>query len=119
MAHSENHNLIGSDRVEGTYVYDKENVEIGHIDKLMLEKQTGRVAYAVVKFGDVFGLGGDQYPLPWEKLEYDEKLDAYRLDVSRQDIEGAPKYPESDSAWTPELGRNVYGYYGIPPYWMI
>ena len=115
---AESHNLIGSDRVEGTRVIDNEGVEIGHIDKLMLEKVSGRVAYAVVRFGDFFGLGGDSYPLPWEKLDYDEELDGYHLRVSREQIEGAPKNAGPDD-WEPDYGRAVYGYYGVMPYWGV
>lgn len=113
---SENHNLIGSDRVEGTKVFDLDGVEIGHVDKVMLEKVSGRVAYAVVRFGDIFGIGGDSYPLPWDKLDYDEALDGYHIDLSRDQIAGAPKAPE-DNVWDPVFGNAVYGYYGVAPYW--
>jgi len=115
---AEQHNLIGSDRVEDTRVFDLEGVEIGRIEKLMLEKVSGRVAYAVIKFGDFFGLGGDSYPLPWDKLEYDEELDGYHLGANRDEIEGAPKYPD-DGLWGPSYGRSLYGYYGVAPYWGI
>lgn len=116
MADSETHNLIGSNKVEGTRVFDREGVEIGHIDKLMLEKQSGRVAYAVVQFGDILGIGGDHYPLPWDKLDYDEDLDGYHVEASRDDISGAPKYRGDDLS--PEHGRSIYTHYGVPPYWV-
>jgi hypothetical protein len=38
--------LIESDRVEGTTVYDPQGNDIGSIKRLMIEKLSGRVAYA-------------------------------------------------------------------------
>ena len=43
--------LIGSDKVEGTYVYDAKGEHIGSIERVMIEKVSGQVAYAVLSFG--------------------------------------------------------------------
>jgi PRC-barrel domain len=43
--------LIENDRVEGTTVYDPRGNNIGNIKRLMIEKVSGRVAYAVMSFG--------------------------------------------------------------------
>ena len=40
--------LIESDRVEGTTVYDPQGNNIGSIKRLMIEKLSGQVAYAVM-----------------------------------------------------------------------
>jgi len=110
--------LIASDRVEGTRVYGAEGEHIGAIERVLLEKRGGRVAYAVLSFGGFLGMGQDYYPIPWEKLRYDEKLDGYRVDLTRQQVEGAPRYVDSDDTWYRDNGRKIYDYYGVPPYWM-
>ncbi|KAA0700043.1 PRC-barrel domain containing protein [Neorhizobium sp. P12A] len=110
--------LIASDRVEGTRVYGADGKHIGSIERLILEKRGGRVAYAVLSFGGFLGMGHDHYPLPWEKLSYDQQLDGYRIDLTRDQIEGAPSYADDDDTWYADNGRRVYDYYGIPPYWM-
>ena len=43
--------LIESDRVEGTTVYDAGGERLGTIKRLMIEKVSGRVVYAVVTLG--------------------------------------------------------------------
>jgi sporulation protein YlmC with PRC-barrel domain len=51
MAHAAphaNHQLISSTDVEGTNVYDPSGKKIGEIDHLMIDKISGRVAYAVM-----------------------------------------------------------------------
>jgi hypothetical protein len=110
--------LIASDRVEGTRVYGADGKHIGHIGRVILEKRGGRVAYAVLSFGGFLGMGQDHYPLPWEQLHYDEQLDGYRVDLTKEQIEGAPRVADENDRWYQDDGCKVYDYYGIPPYWM-
>lgn len=110
--------LIASDRVEGTRVYGADGKHIGAIERVLIEKRGGRVAYAVLSFGGFLGLGQDHYPLPWEKLRYDEELDGYRVDVTKQQIEEAPRFANEEDSWYRDNGRKVYDYYGVPPFWM-
>ncbi|RFB99288.1 photosystem reaction center subunit H [Rhizobium leguminosarum bv. trifolii] len=112
------HSLIASDRVEGTRVYGADGRHIGSIERLIIGKLDGRVAYAVLSFGGFLGIGHDHYPLPWEKLNYDTQLDGYRIDLTKEQIEGAPSYADDDDSWYNDNGRRVYDYYGVPPYWM-
>jgi PRC-barrel domain protein len=59
--------LIGSDKVEGTAVYGPDQRKIGTVQRV-LDKISGKVAYAVVSFGGFLGMGEDYYPMPWAKL---------------------------------------------------
>ena len=115
---NETGNLIGSDKVEGTAVYGADQNKIGSIERVMIDKKSGRVSYAVLSFGGFLGIGDDHYPLPWSKLNYDESLGGYRVDVTKDQLEGAPKYDNDDDFWTQENGRRVYDYYGVAPYWI-
>ncbi|MBD8065659.1 PRC-barrel domain-containing protein [Devosia sp. PTR5] len=116
---TETHDLIASDKVEGTKVFDLSGEQIGSIERILVEKRGGKVSYAVLSFGGFLGMGQEHYPLPWSKLEYDESLGGYRVDVSKDQLEGAPRYErESDDFWTAENGRRVYDYYGVTPYWI-
>ena len=116
---TETHDLIASDKVEGTKVFDLSGEQIGSIERILVEKRGGKVSYAVLSFGGFLGMGQEHYPLPWSKLEYDESLGGYRVDVSKDQLEGAPRYErESDDFWTAENSRRVYDYYGVTPYWI-
>lgn len=115
----ETHDLIASDKVEGTKVFDPTGERIGTIERILVEKRSGKVSYAVLSFGGFLGMGEDHYPLPWSKLNYDESLGGYRVDLTREQIEGAPHYADEDeSYWTPENGRRLHDYYGVAPYWL-
>jgi hypothetical protein len=106
--------LIGSDKVEGTAVYGADDQKIGSIERVMLEKSSGRVAYAVLSFGGFFGIGNDHYPLPWRHLIYDTYLGGYRIDITADQLKAAPKY-EPGSGWDwekPGSAKAVDDYYG-------
>ena len=90
--------LIGSDKVEGTAVYGANNEKIGSIERVMIEKTTGKVSYAVLSFGGFFGLGDDHYPVPWNLLKYDTELGGYRTDISGNRMKGGPKHG-TETVW--------------------
>jgi hypothetical protein len=112
----ENHDLIGSDKVEGTSVYGTGDEKIGSIERVMIHKRSGKVSYAVLAFGGFLGMGNDYYPVPWAQLTYDTRLGGYRTNINKQQLEGAPHYArESEWDWgDPTRGRQVYDYYGHP-----
>src|SRR5438477_1813989 len=85
-------NLIGSDKVEGTAVFGPNDAKIGSIERVMIDKVSGRVSYAVLGFGGFLGLGNDHYPLPWQSLKYDTRLGGYRTGITEDQLRGAPKY---------------------------
>ena len=105
--------LIGSDKVEGTAVYDAHGEKIGSIERVMIDKRSGQVAYAVLSFGGFLGIGSDYYPIPWASLKYDTILGGYRLDITEEQLKGAPKYTGDSWDWEDRArGRQVYDYYG-------
>ena len=71
--------LIGSDKVEGTAVYGANDTKIGSIERVMIDKMSGKVSYAVLSFGGFLGIGDDHYPLPWQSLKYDTNLGGYGI----------------------------------------
>jgi hypothetical protein len=107
--------LIGSDKVEGTTVYDAHGEKIGSIERVMIDKRSGQVAYAVLRFGGFLSLGSDYYPIPWESLSYDTNLGGYRTHLTEEQLRGAPKYAGNEWDWEDrDRGRQVYEYYGTP-----
>jgi len=109
--------LIGSDKVEGTNVYGIDGEKIGSIERIMIGKRDGKVGYAVLSFGGFLGIGDEHYPLPWEQLTYDTSLGGYRVNLSKDKLEGAPKYSGTDWNWEDrDRARRVNEYYGTP--WM-
>jgi hypothetical protein len=74
--------LIGSDKVEGTAVYGADDQKVGSVQRIMIDKVSGKVAYAVVSFGGFLGMGEDYYPMPWPSMKYDTSLGGYRTAIT-------------------------------------
>ncbi|TPW26814.1 PRC-barrel domain-containing protein [Pararhizobium mangrovi] len=112
-----NPNILAS-RITGTSVHDADGTHIGHVEDLVIGKREGRVSYAILSVGGFLGIGSELHPLPWDKLAFNQDQGGYTVDVTRKELEEAPRYaPESEPDWDDIVwGRAVYDYYGIPPY---
>src|SRR5438105_2293815 len=86
------HALIASDRVEGTAVDLTNGKKLGTIQRLMIDKVSGTVAYAVVRYGGLLGIGEKHMPIPWDKLKFDPIKQVYLVDISDDEFAKAPSY---------------------------
>jgi sporulation protein YlmC with PRC-barrel domain len=106
--------VISSDKVEGTNVYNLAGDKLGSVDDLVINKRSGQVLYAVLEFGGFLGMGTDRYPLPWNMLKYDTTKDGYVVPLDKAKLKEAPRYPQDDMPdYTPDYGKKVDSYYGL------
>lgn len=111
--------VIASDRVEGTAVYGADNDKMGSVDKLLIGKRNGQVTDAVLSIGGFLGIGNEKHSIPWSKLSYDTDLGGYKLDVSEDEIKGAPRFDQTDAdrVYDRDYQTRVYDYWTVAPYW--
>jgi sporulation protein YlmC with PRC-barrel domain len=111
--------LIAASKVQGTYVYNPHGEKLGVIDDVMIDKPSGRAAYAIMSFGGFLGVGTDYYPIPWAKLRYDESFGGYIVDIEPRVLEGAPAYAAGAAPrWgDQQYEEGLHRYYGAEPYW--
>ena len=106
--------VISSDKVEGTAVYNDAGEKLGSIDDLMIDKYSGQICYAVLEFGGFLGMGTDRYPIPWDVLKYDTVKGGYTVPLSKAKLENAPKYRDQEvPIYDPDYGSRVNKYYGM------
>lgn len=103
--------LISAGKVQGTPVLDPDGNSLGEIYDVMLEKRTGHVAYAVMSFGGVLGLGKKYHPLPWLALKYVPDAGGYVVGIPREALEAGPTINDSSAPWEAGLPQKVEGYY--------
>jgi hypothetical protein len=113
---SETVSLIGSDRVQSTAVYGADDKKIGSVQRVMIDKISGKVAYAVISFGGFLGMGEDYYPMPWPSLKYDTRVEGYRVGVTEDQLKGAPKFNRNTEwNWADRArDRDIYDYCKTP-----
>src|SRR5262245_46893145 len=110
------HQCISSDDVQGTEVYGADSKHIGEIDHLIIDKISGRVAYAVMSFGGFLGLGHSHYPIPWGALTYDPSLGGFRTNITEQQLRDAPEF--SDVSWQDRSWEaRIHRHYAVQEYW--
>src|SRR5205809_6786311 len=115
----QSHNLIASDRVEGTPVRRSSGEKIGTIERVMIDKLSGNIAYAILSFGGFLGMAQKHLPIPWARLAYDRTLGAYQLDLTDEELARAPAYAaDKDFDWrNRDREIEVHRFYRTSPYW--
>ncbi len=109
------HTLVPSDHVETASVYSCSGEKIGTIERLMLEKKSGTVAYAVVKCGGLFKGKVHHYPVPWASLTYDTARNAYTTSLTSEELRSGPSELDGDDFdWGDRA--TVYQH---PQYWSV
>lgn len=109
--------LVSSNDVTGTNVYSRNGDNIGEIDHIAIDKESGKVAYCDMSFGGFLGLGEDHYTIPWGALHYDTRLDGFVTSVTKEQVEGAPEKP-SDWQANRQWEEHAHTHYGVPYYWV-
>jgi sporulation protein YlmC with PRC-barrel domain len=109
---STTNNVISSEKVEGTTVYNVGGEKLGSIDDLMIDKISGQVQYAVLEFGGFLGVGSDRYPIPWKVLRYSPDKGGYVVPLDKAGLDRAPKYQDaSRPIYDAEYGSRIDQYY--------
>ncbi len=112
--------LIAGSTVSGTTVYDTQGEKLGTVEDVMIDRASGRIAYAVMSFGGFLGIGNQHHPLPWSTLRYDTSLGGYVVNLDRRLLDGAPAYADENPDWEDHVwGQRVHDYYHADPYWHV
>lgn len=106
--------LMGADTLMGEDVYNCQGEDLGDIKEFMIDMQSGQIAYAVLSFGGILGMGDKLFAVPWQALELDTANKRFILDTNKERLEDAPgfdqdRWPNMASA---EFGSQIHGFYG-------
>ena len=111
--------LISAGKVQGTNVYNTQGDSLGELYDVMIDKRSGKIAYAVMSFGGILGVGNSYHPLPWNTLKYDTRQGGYVVGITKEQLEGAPAFKRDDApAWGDRAyEQGIHDYYKAAPYW--
>lgn len=111
--------VMAADTLQGDKVVNASGEDLGNIEDIMLDVRSGRVAYAVLSFGGVMGIGDKLFAIPWEALTLDADRECFVLDIEKERLKDAPGFDKdhwpsmADRTWASE----IYSYYNRRPYW--
>jgi sporulation protein YlmC with PRC-barrel domain len=106
--------LMGADTIIGDHIHNLKDEHLGSVKEIMLDMQSGRVAYVVMASGGVLTIGEKLFAIPWEALALDTANHQLRLNIDKERIENAPGFDKdnwpdmANQAWATE----IHGYYG-------
>ena len=85
--------LLTVSEIKGSTVRNRQREEIGDIDELLIEPDSGRVRFAILSVGGFLGLGSTRVAVPWSAFEITPQGGriTYMLDATRDRLEKAPR----------------------------
>jgi sporulation protein YlmC with PRC-barrel domain len=108
------HTLIGDK------VLNFQNEDVGKVEEIMIDINSGRVAYVVVSFGGILGIGSKLFAVPWSAIRVDTDRKCFVMDASKELLEKAPGFDKDNWPETPngQWYHDLYRYYAQEPYWL-
>ena len=113
-------NLLRGNMFIGADVQNPQGQNLGDIKDVVIDRASGRIAYAVVSFGGFLGMGEKLFAVPWGAFSQPKAdKDTFVLDVDKERLKNAPGF---DAHNWPQMGSrewvtSLYSYYNVPPYW--
>lgn len=111
--------IMAAGTLQGDNVINLQGEKLGNIEAIMLDVQGGRIAYAVLSFGGILGLGDKLFAIPWSSLTLDADRKCFILDVPKDKLQSAPGFNKdhwpsmAEESWASQ----VHAYYNRQPYW--
>ncbi|SMO68228.1 PRC-barrel domain-containing protein [Fodinibius sediminis] len=104
---------LSATSLTGTKVQNLQGENIGDIQDLMIDLETGQVLYVVLSFGGFMGMGDDYFAIPLEALVFSEKEEELvKIDIDKEALKNAPGFDKDNWPLTDEYVHSVYDYYG-------
>jgi uncharacterized protein YrrD len=106
--------VVSAAAMTGSPVSGLMGEDLGKVEEIMLDGDSGRVVCAVLSFGGFLGLGDRLFAVPWAALRMNRSRDGFILNADRSVLEGAPgfdraNWPDfSDASWS----RGIHAHYG-------
>ena len=88
--------VLSATTLIGDKVINKSGVELGSIKELMIDLDEGRVAYAVLSYGGLAGIGDKLFAIPWEAMDLDTGQHAFILNVDKSVLDDAPGFDKDN-----------------------
>ncbi|HSG38594.1 MAG TPA: PRC-barrel domain-containing protein [Thermoanaerobaculia bacterium] len=111
--------VLSASTIIGDKVINAKGENLGDIKELMIDLDSGRVAYAVLSFGGMLGMGDKLFAIPFKALNLRPDRDNFMLDVDKDRLKNAPGFDKNNWPSTADRkwGTEIHSYYDQKPYW--
>jgi hypothetical protein len=105
---------MSAESLIGDKVINLQGEDLGKIEEIMIEMESGKVDYAVLSFGGIMGMGDKLFAIPWHLLRLDPENRQFILNVDKERLKTAPGFDKNN--WPrmadPEWSREINSFYG-------
>src|SRR5437868_14597615 len=84
-------NILTGHRVE-----NEAGEDLGKIDDLVLDDQSGRVLYAILSFGGFLGMRNRLVAVPWKRLRLKGNHKIFILNIDKETLRNAPSFEKAN-----------------------
>ena len=105
--------------LKGKKVINSEGENLGQIEEVVVDSNTGRVLYGVLSFGGFLGMGDKLFAIPWRSLQLTDDAKKFTLNVGKERLKNATGFDKDrwpDFA-NEQFATSTYEYYDQKPYW--
>jgi sporulation protein YlmC with PRC-barrel domain len=106
--------VFSLDNILGTELRNYDDEELGSIEDVVLDPETGEIAMAVVGQGGFLGMGENYVVVPWTRLRTTPGLETFLIDATAETLENAPTVDPDQLS-----GREAFSaaYQDLDNYW--
>src|SRR5664279_1785366 len=97
---------LSASTLSGDRVVNHANEDIGKVEEIMIDIFTGRVAYVVISFGGIIGVGTKLFAIPWSALRVDTDRKCFVMDADKERLKNAPGFDKNE--WPPTPNGQWY-----------
>jgi sporulation protein YlmC with PRC-barrel domain len=91
-----NPDLISGDHLIGANVVDTKGVEIGEIENIAIDPESGEITLVLISCGGIIQNDGRLRAAPFDALRYDQTAGAFRISVSKDRFYEAPSFGKAE-----------------------
>ena len=108
-----------ADDLIGKKVVSATNEDLGKLEDIVVDANSGRVLYGVLSYGGFLGMGDKLFAIPWQSLTLADDAKALTLNVEKESLKSATGFDKkqwpnfADEKWA----TTTHEYYKQTPYW--
>lgn len=101
--------VLSASTLIGDSVENSQGEKLGKLEEIMIDLQSGNIAYAVLSFGGLLGLGEKLFALPWNKLHVDQQRKCIIFNASKEQLKDMPGFDKdhwpdmTDTSWQSKI----------------
>lgn len=106
---------MSASTLNGDDVKNAQGEDLGHVKDIMLDTENNTVAYYVLSFGGLLGMGDKLFAIPPEAMKLNTKDKCFILNIDKERLKNAEGF--NKDKWPnmadPKFRSNLYQHYGV------